>query len=91
MTYKHIALALLMLSACAEIAPPPVVTPDVGTCGATELQSLVGRDAAVLDTMRFGQPVRMIRPDTMVTMDYSAERLNIRVNAAEKIDAVTCG
>ena len=91
MTYKHIGLAMLLLSACVETAVLPVEPPGTATCGANGLQSLIGQDAAVLETMRFSQTVRIIRPDTMVTMDYSAERLNIRVNGAEKIDAVTCG
>ena len=61
------------------------------TCGAAELQGLVGRDAAVLQTMRFSQTVRIIRPGTAVTMDYIVERLNIQIDSNEKISRVNCG
>lgn len=65
--------------------------PEPASCGAATLQSLVGQPAAVLETMRFGQPVRIVRPGTAVTMDYSEGRLNIEIDAAERITRVTCG
>jgi hypothetical protein len=54
------------------------------------LPDLVGRDAAVLQTMRFGQTVRIIRPGMAVTEDYSTERLNIEIDARETIVRVSC-
>jgi Peptidase inhibitor I78 family len=35
--------------------------------------------------------VRVIKPDMMVTMDYRGDRLNIRVDASDKIIEVSCG
>ena len=37
--------------------------------------------AKKLEVMRFAKTVRIIRPGMAVTMDYSAERLNIEINA----------
>jgi hypothetical protein len=84
----------LALTACTQeqdMGPPPANPPMENACGATDLQNLVGQDAAVLETMRFGQTVRILRPGMAVTMDFSAERLNIGINESEKIEAVTCG
>lgn len=86
-----VALPLVLL-ACVEpdtasIAPLPIET----TCGAADLQDLVGQPATRLQTMRFAGPVRIIRPDMAVTMDFVAERLNIYIDAAEMIAAVRCG
>ena len=52
--------AVLLLAACTVDMPPPVVFPPdpVGRCGAADLQGLVGQPASVLQTMRFGGPVR---------------------------------
>lgn len=71
--------------------PQPQPEPPGGRCGAAELQGLVGQKASVLDAMRFSQPVRIIRPGMAVTMDYSAERLNIEIGNAGKIKRVSCG
>ncbi len=81
----------LALIACVEVPVPVDPAPIENACGAAELQGLVGRDAAVLQTMRFGQTVRIIRPGTAVTMDYIVERLNIEIDANEKISRVNCG
>jgi hypothetical protein len=36
-------------------------------------------------------PMRLIRPDMAVTMDYVPERLNIFMSAADVIESVSCG
>jgi hypothetical protein len=86
-------LPILALAACVPSAPPeaPPPLPPENACGAADLQSLVGQPAAVLDTMRFGGPVRVIRPGMAVTMDYSADRLTIEIDRRERIARVSCG
>lgn len=89
-------VALFTLSACVATAEPDpipalVPMPRETTCGAAELQDLVGQSAQRLQTMRFGVTTRIIRPGMPVTMDYSPTRLNIRVDESDKIRAVTCG
>ena len=90
-----ICLAPLALAACIVVplpsaGPTPTPVAEEG-CGASGLQTLVGQPAAVLQTMRFGVPVRVIEPGMAVTMDYIAKRLNIWLNPARVIDRVTCG
>jgi hypothetical protein len=63
----------------------------VNQCGALDLQYLVGAPASELDRMRFNKPVRVIYPDTAVTMDYSADRLNFEVDRTGRITRVNCG
>ncbi len=88
-------IGLVALSACTlEDVSPVVVDPpqsDITACGAPDLQYLVGQDVAAIAAMTFAQPMRLIRPGMAVTMDFSAERLNIQLDDAEKIVAVTCG
>ena len=84
----------LALAACVAEGPGPGPVPPgapEGACGAPGLQGLVGQNRKVLNTMKFGQPVRIIEPDTAVTMDYIAERLNIELDEAGTITRVSCG
>lgn len=77
-----------LMAACQPVEPG---VPEVASCGADELQGLVGQPAAVLETMRFGQEVRIIRPGMAVTMDHRDDRLNIEIDGAERISRVRCG
>jgi hypothetical protein len=92
------ALFLLpfVLAACVEGQSPPdpgvaEPAPPIGSCGAGDLQGLVGQPQSVLQTMKFAGPVRIIQPGMAVTMDYSEDRLNILINEAGMIESVTCG
>jgi hypothetical protein len=83
-------IALALLAGCVE-QPPPAGFPPQNACGAEALQGLVGQSARVLETMRFSQDVRVLQPGTAVTMDFSPTRLNIEIDAAERIVRVFCG
>lgn len=96
------AMALVSLtSGCFLIFPVPLgqttgkpvltapKTPD--TCGAAGLQGLVGQREAALEAMRFKAPPRVIHPGQPVTMDYSAERLNIVIDGKGRIVSLQCG
>lgn len=84
-------VALMALSACVEA--PVTAEPEPGTdeCHASAMQDLVGQDRSVLDTMRFGVPVRIIGPGQAVTMDYIATRMNIEYGENGRITRVSCG
>lgn len=81
-------MAALMLAGCLPEAEVPP-TPD--SCGAAALQDLLGQPEAVLATMRFAQPLRIIHPGDAVTMDFSEGRLNILIDAEGRISALNCG
>jgi hypothetical protein len=79
------------LAACIPQPPRPTPAEPADSCGAGPLQGLVGQPATVLHTMKFATEVRIIGPDTAVTMDYSAARLNIAYDRAGKISRIFCG
>lgn len=72
--------------------PAPVLpSPADDTCGASELATYIGQDAAILETARFANPVRVIRPGDAVTMDLNPQRLNFELDALDEIVRIRCG
>lgn len=77
-------------------APEPIEKPVTNRCDAAPVQYHVGHDAtqamgsAILaesgaKTLRWGPP------DSVWTMDYREDRVNVRYDRDMKITAVTCG
>ena len=84
------AVVSLAVQACA--APPEPKPGQQGTsCGADKLGGLVGQNISVLDSMEISAPCRIIGPDMAVTMDYSAERLNLDIDGKDRIVRIWCG
>lgn len=85
------AAMLLMTAACASYA----YNQD-GPCDASDANALVGQPA----TSELGsealqrtgaRSVRWIRPGDAVTMDYRPDRLNIKLDAANRVTGFSCG
>src|SRR5688572_24598194 len=77
------------------VAEAPVATPATAeeataqdTCGASGYASMIGTNIAAVT---LPTTVRVIAPDTVVTMDFRADRVNIRTDAQGVITAVDCG
>lgn len=92
------AAALLLLASCAYTAAPalPAPEPVAGRCNAAPAQFAVGRvaDAALeLDakTRAGARVLRLLRPNQVVTMEFSAERLNLTLDASGRVTRVNCG
>ncbi len=92
------ALAL-SLSACMT-APVPAtggrLPSSAATCDAGPVAWAVGKPASadIVERVRIdshSRTVRMLRPGQMITMEFSAERVDIRVDGANVILAVSCG
>ena len=84
--------APFLLSACVmEPVPEPVPVDNLSSCGADQLQYLVGRPGVMLDGMRFSQSVRVIQYGTVVTMDYNPDRVNFWLDRRDVIERGTCG
>ena len=93
---------LASLFGCASPVPPAVGTaPASGAtapvlCSAQGAQFAVGKpaSASVVEQARKrsgAQMARLLRPDQVVTMEFSAQRLNLDVNATGVITRARCG
>ncbi len=84
------------MAACTEQAPsrpeapPPIPAPEADSCDAARFADLIGQDAEAIDLDHAG-PVRILAPDSMMTMDYRSERLNVRTDAGGRITSFFCG
>ena len=65
-------VGLTLTSGCVPPQPATALT-----CDADGSRGLVGQNITALKTMRFGVTVRIIGPDTLITADFSPDRLNI--------------
>ena len=94
--------ALALLAACAtttEGEPPaggPAELAAGEDCNADALQDLVGRPAtaelgAEALQRSHSRTLRWVRPNSVITMDYSAQRLNINLDAQDRVERFTCG
>lgn len=83
----------LTLAACLPIPPDPAPTPlaDLSQCGGNGLHALVGQRSTALPDKGGWGALRVIKPGMMVTMDFSATRLNVHVDHAGRILALDCG
>jgi hypothetical protein len=97
---KVIALLTVLGAGCTTMAAdqnPPIHGETPGyECKSAGLDVFVGRDA----TAEIGSEIlaksgakvlRWLQPGQIVTMEFRADRVNVKLNAQNKIEAVTCG
>ena len=89
-----LALALVLMG-CAPMPPQPS-PPYTGQCDASKATWAIGKAATadVVERIRVetgSQVARVLKPGQVVTMEYSAARVNINVNERNAITGVTCG
>ncbi|MEZ5956983.1 MAG: I78 family peptidase inhibitor [Hyphomonadaceae bacterium] len=94
-----IAAYAVALTACGPTTTPATEAPQApanaaeataqDTCGAAQYASLVGSNFAAV-TLPAGANIRIIQPDTMVTQDFSPERLNMITDANGIITSLEC-
>jgi len=59
------------------------------TCGASQYAAMVGTNIAAA-TFPADSGIRVIQPDSIVTQDFRADRLNVIVDASGVITALEC-
>lgn len=75
----------------------PPQTPDgIATCDPGKVQNHIGHSFTVamgnqIQQQAGARSTRVIRPGQAVTMDYRSDRLNIELDAQDKIVAIRCG
>ncbi|MCC2976030.1 peptidase inhibitor I78 [Sphingomonas sp. PL-96] len=96
-------LPLLMLAGCTPTVADGALQPGTdktaptqGACRIDGLTDLVGKhasEALVTDALKRSgaRSSRSIGPDTMVTMDFKPDRLNIHTDAAGTVTHFRCG
>ncbi len=70
--------------------------PPVGSCDATQVQSLVGQPYSAEIGSQAQQDagatsLRVLKPNDMTTMEFIGERLNVEVDAKNVVAGVRCG
>lgn len=100
MKFAASTLFALALAACASApesaapaADPDAALPDnsVDTCGANLFAELIGKPVDGPGVPGDSRLVRHIRPNSSVTMDYIAQRMNIEIDAQGVIRKINCG
>ena len=87
-----IAAALLALAACVpDDEPPSRQLSEADTCGAEPLQILVGMPYEARDFEEGERPIRVLPPDSAMTMDHRVDRLNVDLDEEGVITRFWCG
>jgi hypothetical protein len=92
----------LFAAGCTSLPPPhgdpvpPQPPVNEGECNAAPAQALVGRQAspelaAEAQRLTGARTWRWLRPGQVVTMEYRGDRLNLHLDAQEKIERIVCG
>ncbi len=88
--------ALFILGACQEeqdvvqkevVRGTPAIAPE---CSAGKFFGFIGQNADALNTLELPKAHRIIHPNTIVTADYIATRVNFLINSAGLIEDVKC-
>ncbi len=85
---------LLFLSGCATPLPQPM--PDRDSCGAYRVQHFLrkpltpGTERAIRNQSGAGD-IRVLKPNSPMTMDYRQDRLNINISHKNRIVRMSCG
>ena len=95
---RAIPLVPMLLGACAAVPPQPAVHGSVPgrTCNAAGGETFIGQQgtsesgAAILKATN-SAVLRWAPPGAMMTMDYSASRVTVHLDGANRITAVNCG
>lgn len=89
--------AMLLLGAgCVPHPDSTPPTPENRECNAAPAQGLIGRQASeelAWEARRLSgaRTFRLLRPGQIVTMEYRADRLNLHLDAQDKVERINCG
>jgi hypothetical protein len=93
---------MIMTAGCAQVPPADAAEEEnpaehgSGTCDASKGQSLIGRTRSgalgeEAKRLTGATALRWIPPGAMVTMDYREDRVNLELDARNKVTVVRCG
>jgi hypothetical protein len=90
------AFASLALAACNTASAEGPEPLPAGACRGDGLDAFIGRDAtsdtgAALVRQSGARVLRWVPKGSMITMDFSADRLTVYLDANNKIEKLSCG
>ena len=88
-----LAATLMVLSGCAAGVPVAPTDPAGGleSCGGTPVALLTGQPVSALPLTGGWGTLRVIRPGDSVTEEFSLQRLNVYLDANDRIHHLSCG
>ena len=92
--FPALAVVALAAAACAPVVTQPPLP--VQQCVAEPARWAIGMAATpdVVERIRVdthSKIARVLHPDQVITMEYSFERVNVKVNERNAIIGITCG
>ena len=94
---KAIALLAILVAGCTTMAADETNTGEMtGSCRAEGLESFVGRpgtqeNGAEILSKSGAKKLRWIPHGAAVTMDYSPDRVNVKLDPQSRIEGISCG
>lgn len=90
-----VAASLVALSACqrapTEPQGPGALEASGDPCGANDLSFMTGMRVGEVQFDTVDRPVRIVGPRSAVTLDHRPNRLNVSIDASERITGFRCG
>ncbi|RJE82876.1 I78 family peptidase inhibitor [Paracoccus onubensis] len=93
---RHLLIFPLLSAAALAACTPPEESSTAPvldlpqSCGADELQGLVGQPQSAVSSREFAPGTRIIGPEDPVTADYRGDRLNIEIGPDGNVAKVAC-
>lgn len=89
-------LASLLVAGCATAPSGGIAPPQAGSCRNEGLDAFIGQDATPetgSEIMRASgaRVLRWVPKGALITMEFSADRVTIYLDANNKIERVSCG
>ena len=97
---RGLAFTAAAIAACAPTTSTTIVHNNTSTetgllgedtCGMAAHRTLLGKAESEIDRSSLPAAHRIICFGCMVTMDYSAQRLNVRIGPDHKVASLRCG
>lgn len=82
--------SLLLLAACTSEYANPAEFDGEPNCGASEYSYLLGQNASALDGVTLPSTARVLRPEDVIALDFSPDRLTIDIDTNNLISSITC-
>ncbi|MFS2317914.1 I78 family peptidase inhibitor [Maricaulis sp. D1M11] len=79
------------MSDVEELDGGEVTPPITGTCGMEAVQHYVGQARTSVNRADLPALLRVLGPNSVATMDYRPERMNVHVDASDIVTQITCG